>query len=134
MLKDNIQNANKDAKSYRPKLCVIIGIEKFMKNLKNMSVEFFDILKDAEKKYTFVIADNAAKIKEHQYDNWYKNYVTGDTGIWVGNGIDTQFVFTTNATKKELVSDCGNSFGFYINQGKVVLMKLVGLGEEESNE
>ncbi len=115
-------------------ICIIIGIEKFINKLSKGKDEFYEILKKSENIYSFIIIDNAAKIKAYQYDMWYKNYVSGDTGIWVGNGIDTQYLITTSATKKELVSNCGKSQGFYINQGKVILIKLLGIKEENNNE
>lgn len=116
------------------RICVIVGIEKFISKLEKGKDELLELLKNSEKKYNFVIIDNATKIKTYQYDPWYKNYVTGDTGIWIGNGIDSQFIFTTSATKRELVSNCGKSFGFYISQGKVLFTKLLGVEEEANDE
>lgn len=128
-----IELVKKDEKIHNH-ICIIVGIEKFINKLQKGKDEFYEILKKAENIYNFIIIDNAAKIKAYQYDMWYKNYISGDTGIWVGNGIDSQYLITTSATKKELVADCGKSQGFYINQGKIVLIKLLGIKEENTNE
>lgn len=128
-----IEIGPKDGKIHNH-ICIIIGIEKFINKLSNGKDEFYEMLKKVENMYSVIIMDNAAKIKAYQYDMWYKNYISGDTGIWVGNGVDTQYLITTSATKKELVADCGRSQGFYINQGKVVLIKLLGIKGENNNE
>ena len=128
---NKIYNAIDRAEKNR-NICIIVGIDKFMNKLGKE--KFIELLKKSEKSYNFIISDSAAKIKTYQYEPWYKNYVIVDSGIWVGNGIDSQFLITTNASKKELVGDCGNSFGFYINQGKISMIKLLEMKEEENNE
>lgn len=119
---------NKKSKS----VCIIVGIDKFINKLGKD--KFTELLNKSEKIYNFIIGDSSVKIKAYQYEPWYKNYVLGDSGIWVGSGIDSQYLITTNATKKELIGDCGNSFGFYINQGKINMIKLLEMEEEENNE
>lgn len=39
-------------------------------------------------KYNFIIAENSVRLKKHEYDIWYKNNITGDNGIWIGNGTE----------------------------------------------
>ena len=68
-------------------VCIIIGMDKF---LSNIGTSILPDLQKAEelKNYIFIIADSVFKLKNHEYDDWYKNYITKDTGIWVGNGIN----------------------------------------------
>ena len=115
-------------------ICVIIGLDKFLQNLGDMSFEFIQKLHLAEEKenYSFVISDSANKIKEHEYDDWYKQYVENDTGIWVGNGFDDQYVISL-LDRREIKNNIGNSFGYYVKSGVFKQIKLVGMkdtGEE----
>ena len=69
------------------------------------------------------------KTKNHEYDDWYKENLSGDTGIWVGNGASDQFLITINSTSSDIINNCGQSFGYVINQGEPNLVKLVGMKE-----
>lgn len=114
-------------------ICIIIDIEKFLSQLEKGKDEFEELIKIAEanKNCNFVIVENAVRLKTHQFDIWYKNHVSGDSGIWIGNGVDTQFVITAEINRKEVVSNCGNSFGYLIKQGKPILIKLLGIKAKE---
>ena len=114
-------------------ICIIIDIDKFLNQLEKGKDEFEELIKTAEenKNCNFVIVENAVRLKAHQFDIWYKNHVPGDTGIWIGNGVDTQFVITAEINRKEVVSNCGNSFGYLIKQGKPILTKLLGIKAKE---
>ena len=114
-------------------VCVIVNIDKFFNLLKNGKDEFNEIVKNSEKNKNccFIIVESAVRLKNHQFDTWYKNYISGDTGIWVGNGIDSQYVITAELNRKETISNCGNSFGYAIKQGKLTLVKLIGIKAKE---
>lgn len=130
MVNDNITNV------VRPHtICLINGLDKFLNEIQDESL-FYKMLKEAEKsaKYTFVIVENAKRLKNHEYDEWYKHYVDGDSGIYIGNGIDDQFLIQLS-DRKNIVNNCGRSFGYVVNQGIPTLIKLVGMKEqEEENE
>ena len=79
----------------------------------------------------YIIAENASKLKNHEYDDWYKNYLSDDSGIWVGNGIDDQYLITINSSNKKLINNCGPSYGYVIKQGEFYLIKLIGIREEK---
>ena len=44
------------------------------------------------------------KQEEKEYDEWYKNYIIGDSGIWVGNGVDEQYVINVNVRDKSIIT------------------------------
>ena len=53
-------------------------------------------------KYNFIIAENSVRLKNHEYDIWYKNNITGDNGIWIGNGISDQYLIDVNSSNKDI--------------------------------
>lgn len=110
-------------------LCVIIGIDKFINDLENGEEEFNQMLKKAAglSNYNFIIIENATRLKNHEYDDWYKNHITGDSGIWIGNGINDQYLISTDSNGKDIINDCGNCFGYVIEQGSPTLIKLLGM-------
>ena len=113
-------------------ICIIIGIDKFINDLENGEEEFYELLKNAEelRNYNFIIVDNHTRLKNREYDDWYKEYISGDTGIWVGNGINDQYLITINSTNSDMINNCGESFGYAIKQGEINLVKLLGMKEK----
>lgn len=116
----------------KPKICVIIGLDKFINDLDGTESKFNEILSKAEEleNYNFIIIDNFNKLKNRQYDEWYKKYILGDSGIWVGNGINDQYLINTNCNRNDLINNCGNSFGYVIENERPILIKLLGMIDE----
>ena len=135
-LKNEFEEFLEDMERERRKntMCVIIGIDKFLTDVEIDEREFLEILKkfEQDEKCNFIIAENAIRLKNHEYDEWYKTYVTGDTGIWIGNGITDQYLISlnNNITDKAIVNNCGRNFGYVIRQGNATAIKLLGMKSE----
>lgn len=132
--------SNLDKKANKEVICVIIGIDKFVSEFDDASNNFYYTfnysLKKAEElgNCRFIFVDNHNRLKNHEYDEWYKNFVTKDNGIWVGNGVDNQYILTITSERRLIVNNCGNSFGYAIKEGKATLIKLIEMkenGEED---
>ena len=118
-------------KNDKSTICVIIGLDKFINNLDDTETEFLEMLQkgDANSNLCFIIIENATKVKGHEYDEWYSDYLTGEDGIWVGNGVDDQYVFEITANGR-LVNNCGPSYGYVINSGQEKMIKLLGIKDK----
>ena len=135
MLELNLQNLNleinNNIKKNKNVICIIIGIDKFLNDYENEN-EFNELLKNAEKlkKYNFIIVDSVSKIKNIEYNEWYKNYVSNDSGIWVGNGISDQYLLTLNANYGSISNNCGQSYGYKIKREEPTEVKFLGIEEK----
>lgn len=109
-------------------VCIILGMDKFLVNIEKEVLSDFRKAEEL-KNYTFIIADSVFKLKNHEYDDWYKAYITKDSGIWVGNGISDQYLIRLNSSNRNLVNNCGESFGYLIKQEEGMLIKLIGMKE-----
>ena len=120
----------KENKKYN--ICLILGIDKLTSDIEFGEQKIFEMLKLAEEKdnCNFIFVDNATRIKNHEYDDWYKTYVSGDTGIWIGNGIEDQYLIRANTIGIDVVNNCGMSFGYVVNQGEATMIKLLGIKED----
>ena len=129
-----ITKLNKENKNHT--ICIFIGIDKFLADVANTGIDFNTIIKQLEEKqnYSIIIVENANKMKVHEFEEWYKSYITKEKGIWIGNGIDSQYLITINSSRKELVNDCGRSFGYIIKDGITTLIKLLEMKEDEDDE
>lgn len=115
-------------------LYIIIGIDKFLNDIDEK--EFKDTLEKAQRmeNCSFVIVEVATKLKDHSFDEWYKEFISGDSGIWVGNGIDGQYLINISANRRNLNDNCGRDFGYVIKDGNYSIIKLLGMkdaGDED---
>ena len=137
IIKDTRKNLRLDYQNYslriqnnliktKHNVCIIIGIDKFLQGIEN---DFEEDLKKAEEleNYTFIIVESLFKLKNHEYDEWYKNYVPKDSGIWVGNGINDQYLLRFDSNSKDIINNCGESFGYLIKQEQASIIKLIGM-------
>ncbi len=123
---------------YSEQVCFIVGIEKF----KNMLSSEFDgaysglisMIKGMPKVY-FVIIDTCDNLKKREFESWYKDTISGTKGIWVGNGIGTQYTIKSTLPSRVLATKLDKNFGYYIDGNTTVLVKLISdIGEEEVYE
>lgn len=73
----------------------------------------------------FLVCESVAAVTPFTVENWYKTHVNPANGIWVGNGIGSQFRFTINKKPAEFSAELDNNFGFAINRSTAVLIKLL---------
>ena len=85
-------------------------------------------------KHSFIIIENPDRLSDHAYDDWYTNFISSDCGIWVGNGIENQTLISKNFSMEGLENNCGNSYGYIIDEGIPTLIKFIGIEEEDENE
>ena len=118
-------------------MCIIGGIDKFTAKLsqenKNLFGKMFELGKELGK-YCFILADSVDKFKKVEYDDWYRNTVNNSRGIWIGDGIANQFAIKLTKTSKELYEEIGNRFGYVVERGIPVLIKLLEEGKEDETE
>lgn len=114
----------------------IIGLEDFVEADLISESDFSNLLEKCNKAENqfFVIVDSPDLLENHTYDEWYTNYINNSTGIWIGNGIDNQTLITTNFSIDEtLENNCGNSFGYVVENGITTLIKFLGIEEDGDN-
>ena len=80
----------------------------------------------------FIFIDTIDIFKKIEYDNWYKDIVKNNQGIWIGNGITEQFTLKISKMTRELQEDLDMGFGYIIKRGIPVLTKF--LTDEEGYE
>ena len=113
---------------------VISGFDNLMKSLSgDTSNKLKDVLKDIKPvfKISFVIIDNSNGLKEYSYDDWYKQYITGIDGVWIGEGIADQYVIKPNKITNDMYKEIGEDFGYLIIKGKAQLLKMLNFIDDE---
>ena len=129
-------NSNFDKRENVKIIYIIIGIDMFINNLgteKELFTQNLNVAQECSNCY-FIVVDTVTKIKAHQLDSWYRNYVENGNGVYIGNGFDSQFVITYEADRREINSKCGNSFGYVVRKSKPKLIKLLGVEEKRDDD
>ena len=116
-------------------LVIIIGLKKFLNKLGGDGM-FNGSLENAEKlkKVHYIIFENAKVLNDFKFSDWYKNYSVENTGLWMGNGVDEQYLLRPNSSKYKLVNSKGNSYGYYFKKGVPYLIKLLGMVEKGEDD
>ena len=72
-----------------------------------------------------IISDSISKIKNFEYDEFYRENIQPIYGIWIGSGITEQYTLKSSTYTKETRSQIENDFGYNINRGTATLIKLL---------
>lgn len=98
--------------------------------------KFENIMKNAtkNKKLTFIIVDTEQRIRERVGDSWYSENIIQDNMIWVGNGVDDQFLLETTGSRKEIENQCGPCFGYVNKKDRITLIKLLEMKEKREED
>lgn len=73
----------------------------------------------------FVVADSLNSITPFTVEGWYKTHISGNNGIWVGSGINTQYRLTINKKPQDYTAELESDFGFVINNATATLVKFL---------
>ena len=90
------------------------------------------ILLKGEAKYniTIIFAEQSKNLSAITFDKWYKQHMNPGDGIWVGSSITEQYNLKPSKTTSEMREEMTAEFGFSIQKGKSVKIKLVNSEKE----
>ena len=114
---------------------IMYGLDKIISKLDDTDKieELFNEVKKYEKLPT-IIVDDCNKLRNFQFDNWFKALYGNPEGIWVGSGAGDQTLLKLNGYDKALSGEFPNNIGFYIAEGMSKTIKLIELVEDEGEE
>ena len=109
-------------------LCIIIGLGNIMDKMDSKEKKVLTtIIEKATKSglVKFIIIERIDSIKNINYEQWFRSQVDLSEGIWIGNGISNQFTLKINTSSRILRQELAPGFGYVINKGKAVVIKLL---------
>ena len=113
-------------------LVIFTGISNIIKKepISEKLIEIiFEKINNIEKiNVTFV--DEVNNLNDISRETWFDKYVSKDNGIYIGNGIDSQYLINikNNRISRENIP---NNFGYVISKGKVTKIKLLEMFKQE---
>ena len=127
-------NYSRDVLKDKPRITLfVIGFSDLLNRLKEDTKKVF--LESIEKGkdlgvVNIIILDTLQNFKKLEYEGWYKETVSNNRGIWLGNGIADQFTIKLTKTGKELRDAIGSSFGYSVKNGNATLIKMIEYQDE----
>lgn len=124
--------------AYDPEYFVISGLQSILEGLSEQGRdELNTLLEKAELHYNirFILCDSAKALSELSAAAWYRRHISGNDGIWVGDGIADQYSLKVGKLTNSLYSEVPLHFGYLVKRGKPTLVKLIiGENYEEDTE
>ena len=114
---------------------IINGIYKILSKLSGTTK--IDNLMDKIKKYekiSVVLIEDAQKLKNYNFDSWFKSIFSQNDGLWIGKGMSDQQIFKYSNYSKEMTSDYKNDMGYFINESTAELCKIIDFFPEKGDE
>ena len=114
--------------------CIIIGIDSFKNKLSSENKTSFGELFMSAKELgiiDFIFVDSVDKFKKFELESWYKNTMSANEGIWIGNGINDQFSLKVSQKIPAMKEEVQDNFCFVVERGKPRYVKYVENFEEK---
>ncbi len=116
----------------------IIGIDKFKTMLgADFDGAFSGLLSMIKgmPKISFVLIDSCDNFKKREFDSWYKDTINNTRGMWLGNGMGSQFTLKSSLSTRMLSAKLDKNFGYYVDGNTTILVKYISEeGEVEEYE
>ena len=128
---DNISEKTKQT------LVFFVGLSKINEEDEEFSFKFATLIEKMSKsnKVNAVIIDEIDEIRTHSSQMWYSSYVSTDSLIFVGNGLDSQYIFQIKGDGQEIREKIPDNFGFVLSKGKPIKIQLLEvISQEDNNE
>ena len=113
-------------------LVIITGINNILKKEPKVKEILKIIFKKVEnqEKVNFAFVDEINNINEINKE--FSKYISNENGIYVGSGIDSQYLFNIKNNNRTLREEITNEYGYVIIKGKTTKIKLINmLGEND---
>ena len=115
-------------------LVIITGINNMLKK----EPKVIDILKIIFKKVEIQEKVNIAFIDEfnniNSLNKEFSSYISNENGIYIGSGIDSQYLFNIKNNNRTLREEITNDFGYVILKGKAIKIKLLNMLRENNEK
>lgn len=73
----------------------------------------------------FIVFENSSEIGSFINEKWYETHISGKDGLWVGDGISSQYILKVKKKPSGYDSDIESDLGFVIKNSAAVLVKYL---------
>ena len=106
----------------------VLGFSNFKSKLSDENSKELDklIIKAKELEVIdFILIDSSSNLKQLEFESWFKKSVNTNNGIWLGNGIATQYNFRINNKLDEFTKEIPINCCYVIRNGQAEFVKYI---------
>ncbi len=117
-------------RTFDSKIIFIEQLEQLIEELDDERTEKLELILDRGKsnyQINVIIVENSQNIAKQSHTSWFKKGVSNNDVIWLGNGINNQYIFSVANNKSlELKKDCV----IYVKDKKLCIVKMISKENE----
>lgn len=72
-----------------------------------------------------IVAESNSIITPFTFQSWYKKHVNVNSGLWVGNGIDSQYRLNVSKRPRGIETEMESDFGYIVDNSVATLVKYL---------
>lgn len=125
------------AEKFQPKIYIMVLYHSLQEALTPDGKEKLELLLDrgrAPLRINFFLLDTKNSTSSYNMSRWYKKHVTGDTGLWIGDGFQDQHFLKAARSSSDFYKEIGPDFGYLLKNGKYKVVKSLTTRREISAE
>ena len=116
---------------YPPLVCILNGVKGVFDGLTEDGKDKLYVMMEKSEvplNVYFVVISAVSEVSSFSFRPWFKKQPVFQNAVWLGNGISDQFQLKVRSSGK-LYESIGEEFGYLVEDGNAVLMKLLTTGE-----
>ena len=115
-----------DKNEFKSSILFINNVEKFISKIEDINKlnQLIEVIKKCEN-VNIIVADDFNKLKNIQFDQWFKDIFSLNDGIWIGKGISEQSLFRISTITKDMRTNQKDNMGYYISENTGTLCKMI---------
>lgn len=122
---------------YPQKVIIICGYSNIYEQLSEDGKDKLNLLLEKGEeiyKIHIILLETVSRLEVHSGENWYRRYITGSDGLYIGDGVAEQYVLKITKMTSNLYEEIGEEFGYAVNRGRAALVKVLSAGIPEMEE
>ena len=120
--------------SNKTNVFIINGVDAFISSFtdeqKRKLKSLFSNLKNI-KNIRIIFAESVMKLKELEYEDFFRNTVQPMNAIWIASGITDQYTIKCSTYNKETRAQLPNDFGYKVDRGNAIQIKVLDFYGED---
>ena len=114
---------------------VIYAVSKLISKLSDSS-KFDELVKKIKvyEKISIIVVDDASKLKDYTFDDWFTSIFTVNDGIWIGKGMSDQNILRISSITKDMMENIKNDMGYMVSENMGMLCRFIDFVTKDSEE
>ncbi len=110
-------------------ICIFItSLDKVKDALSGRGKEMLDLILEkgqAAYKINIILADELRTLQLVRYESWFKEHISGGDAIWVGNGVNDQYLVQINDNTEITRDAVSDEYAFVVKNGRADKIKVL---------